>query len=192
LLNKRLVRGNEEMPFQKSSPDVIRSVRQRWLLGHWTRARGQDAVPAWKNLDADGLAKMAESLLFCDVAIESGIRFLIRFRGQQIIETFGPQEAKYLDDLLPEMIREETLAAYREAVRIKQPVFTIADTRDPTGKPVTLERLVLPFSRDGAAVDRILASLEMVSIEGSFNSRDLLNGQPRSLSHSVRAIIVLV
>jgi hypothetical protein len=32
----------------------------------------------------------------------------------------------------------------------------------------------------------------MVSIEGGFNSRDLLNGQPRSLSHSVRAIIVLV
>jgi hypothetical protein len=180
------------MPFQKSSPDVIRSVRQRWLLSHWTRARGQDAVPAWKNLDADDLAKMAESLMFCDVAVETEMRFLIRFRGARIAEAFGPQEAKYLDDLLPEMIREETLAAYREAVRIKQPVFTIADTRDPTGKPVTLERLVLPFSRDGSAVDRILASLEMVSIEGGFNSRELLNGQPRSLSHSVRAIIVLV
>jgi len=179
------------MPFQKSSPDVIRSVRQRWLLSHWTRARAQDAVPAWKNLDPDDLTKMAESLMFCDVAAEPGVRFLIRFRGARIAEAFGPQEANYLDDLLPEVIREETLAAYQEAVRTKQPVFTIAETRDPTGKPVTLERLVLPFSRDGAAVDRILASLEMVSIEGGFNSRDLLNGDPRSLSHSVRAIIAL-
>lgn len=179
------------MPFQKSSSDVIRSVRQRWLLSHWTRARAQDAVPAWKNLDPDDLAKMAESLMFCDVAAEAGMRFLIRFRGARIAEAFGSQEANYLDDLLPAAIREETLAAYQEAVRAKQPVFTIAETRDPTGKPVTLERLVLPFSRDGAAVDRILASLEMVSIEGGFNNRELLKGQPRSLSHSVRAIIVL-
>lgn len=180
------------MPFQTTSSDVIRSVRQQWLLSQWRRARGQDAVPAWKKLDPDDLAKMAESLMFCDVSEEEdGIRFLIRFRGARIAETFGPQQAKYLDDLLPQVIREETLTAYREAVRTRQPVFTIAETHDPSGKPVNLERLVLPFSRDGSAVDRILASLEMVSIEGSFNSRDLLKGQPRSLNTSVRAIIAL-
>lgn len=177
------------MPFQNTSPDVIRSVRQRWLLGHWSRARGQDAVPNWKKLNPEDLAKMAESLMFCDVAAEDGMRFLIRFRGEQIAETFGPQEAKYLDDILHPVIREETLTAYRASVNTKQPVFTIASTNDPAGKPVNLERLVLPFSRNGEAVDRILASLEMVSIEGGFNSRGLLNGQSRSLNYSLRAII---
>lgn len=178
------------MPFQKTSADVIRPVRQRWLLSHWNRARGEHAVPAWKKLDPDDLAKMAESLMFCDVTTEDGIRFLIRFRGVRIAETFGPQQAGYLDDLLPAVIRDETLAAYRKAVESKHPVFTIAETRDPAGKPVNLERLVLPFTRDGSSVERILASLEMVSIEGGFNSRDLLNGKPRALIYSLRALIV--
>lgn len=179
------------MPFQKTSPDVVRSVRQRWLLSHWSRARGQDAVPMWKSLDADDLAKMAESLLFCDVTAEDGARFLVRFRGVRIVETLGATEAKYLDEILPAVIREETITAYKEAVRTKQPVFTISDIRDSAGKPVILERLLLPFSREGSSVDRILASLEMVSIEGGFNSRGLLNGQSRSLNTSLRAIIAL-
>jgi hypothetical protein len=34
--------------------------------------------------------------------------------------------------------------------------------------------LLLPFGRDGAAVDRILASLETVSPEGAFEHRDIL------------------
>lgn len=179
------------MPFERSSPDVIRSVRQRWLLSHWSRARGKDVVPAWKSFDADDLAKMAESLLFCDVAIEEGVRFMIRFRGQRIVETLGQKEAKYLDEILPALIRDETLTAYQEAVRTRQPVFTIASTRDPGGKPVNLERLVLPFGRDGSVVDRILASLEMVSIEGSFNSRELLKAQSTPPTTSLNAIIVL-
>ena len=179
------------MPFQRSSPDVIRSVRQRWLFSHWSRARGKDAVPTWNSLDADDLAKMAESLLFCDVATDDGIRFLIRFRGQRIVEILGSKQAKHLDEILPAVIREETLTAYKEAVRTKQPVFTIASTRDPAGKPVNLERLVLPFGRDGSAVDRILASLEMVSIEGGFNSRELLKAQSTPPTNSLNAIIVL-
>ncbi|MEW6452875.1 MAG: PAS domain-containing protein [Pseudomonadota bacterium] len=176
------------MPFQKTSADVIRSVRQRWLLGHWSRARGEQAVPSWKNLAADDLAKMAENLLFCDVAADDNARFLVRFRGARIVETLGARDAKYLDEILPAVIREETLMAYKEAVRAKQPVFTISDTRDSAGKTVNLERLLLPFSRDGTAVDRILGSLEMVSIEGSFNSRNLLNEQSPP-THLLRAII---
>jgi hypothetical protein len=179
------------MPFQKTSPDVIRSVRQRWLLSHWSRARAGETLPTWKGLDPDDLAKMAESLLFCDVTAEGEARFLVRFRGARIVETLGPTEANYLDEILPAVIREETITAYKEAVRTKQPVFTIADIRDSTGKPVNLERLLLPFSRDGATVDRILASLEMISIEGSFNSRDLLNGQSRPLNTSLSAVIAL-
>jgi hypothetical protein len=58
------------------------------------------------------------------------------------------------------------------------PVYTIADMRDQTGRIVHYERLLLPFGHDGIAVDRILASLEVVSPEGAFENRDLMKAPP--------------
>ena len=40
--------------------------------------------------------------------------------------------------------------------------------RDPAGRIVHHERLLLPFSHGGAEVDRILASIEAASPEGPF------------------------
>ena len=50
-----------------------------------------------------------------------------------------------------------------------------------------IERLLLPFSHDGFAIDRILASLETVSPEGEFDNRDVLSPSRRHRpSHSAR------
>jgi hypothetical protein len=38
---------------------------------------------------------------------------------------------------------------------------------------VHLERLLLPFSRDGVTADRILASIETLSLEGKFEQENL-------------------
>lgn len=39
------------------------------------------------------------------------------------------------------------------------------------------ERLLLPFSRDGKNVDRILASFEFICPDGAFDNRDLIGTQ---------------
>jgi hypothetical protein len=181
------------MEFVQSRPDVIRSVRQRWLLHYWYRLRREQSVPSWQNLVAEELAKMADSLQFCDIINEDGRRrFLIRFRGGRIIQAYGDTESKFLDDTLSPAMRDMVIATYDQVADVARPVYTICSTEDQAGTPVDFERLLLPFSRDGATVDRVLASLEWVSIEGGFQQRELLKDQAKPLNYSVCATIELI
>jgi hypothetical protein len=169
------------MQFISSRPDVIRSINQRWLLSYWDRLRGTSRMPAWQGLDAKELATMAANLAFFDViGSDSEVRFQSRHRGERINEAFGnPGRGKFLDEILPASYREAALSTYRQVLATQLPVYTIADLRDRKCRIVHYERLLLPFSRGGAAVDRILASLETVSPEGAFDNRDIMNCTPR-------------
>jgi hypothetical protein len=178
------------MEFAESPPEVIRSVAHRWLLKHWNELRAGKPMPASKDLVADDLARLTDNLMFCDVLPNGGgPRLLIRYRGRRILETYGECDGKFLEDTLPAVSREATLAAYAEAADRGRPVYTIAETRDRDGKPVDFERLLLPFSHNGGVVDRILTALEWVSIEGGFHGRELLRSQPNAPRYSLRATI---
>jgi hypothetical protein len=169
------------MQFISSRRDVIRSINQRWLLSYWDRLRGERRMPVWQGLDAAELAPMTENLAFYDVTgNDGGVRCRIRYRGERINEALGnPGQRKFLDEVLPASYREAALSTYRQVLATQLPVYTIADLRDRNGRIVHYERLLLPFSRDGAVVDRILASLETVSPEGAFDNRDIMNCVPR-------------
>ena len=71
------------------------------------------------------------------------------------------------------------LSSYRHVLASRLPVYTVADMRDPGGRIVHYERLLLPFGQNGIEVDRLLASLETVSPEGAFENRGLMNAPPR-------------
>jgi hypothetical protein len=164
------------MNFTSSRPDVVRSSSQRSLLSYWDRLRGANAVPIWEGFNAEELAAVAESLSFQDVVGTDGrARFLIRFHGKRIAEAYGSFcQGRFLDEILPPRFRDAALATYQRVLTTKLPVYTIADTNDRDGRIVHYERLLLPFSHDGVAIDRILASLETVSPEGEFDNRDVL------------------
>jgi len=164
------------MNFMSSRPDVVRSSSQRWLLSYWDRLRGANALPMWEGFEAEELAAMAESLSIQDVTGTDGnARFLVRFHGKRIAEAYGSVcQGKFLDEILPPVYRDVALSTYRRVLATKLPVYTIADTPDREGRTVHYERLLLPFSHDGVAINRVLASLETVSPEGEFDNLDLL------------------
>ena len=164
------------MHFVDSRPGVIRSINQRWLLNYWLRIRCDHTLPAWPGLGAEELARLTESLTYSDVVEDpAGVRFLIRFHGEKIAETFGSNcKGKFLDEILPLAIREPALETYRRLLVAKRPVYTVVNVLDRLGRPVHYERLLLPFGGDHANVDRVLASLETVSPDGAFENRDLM------------------
>ena len=164
------------MNFMSSRPDVVRSSSQRWLLSYWDRLRGANALPRWEGFEAEELAAMAESLSIQDVIGNDGkARFMIRFHGKRIAEAYGSLcQGRFLDEILPPLYRDAALSTYYRVLTTKLPIYTIADTHDRDGRIVHYERLLLPFSHDDVAIDRILASLETVSPEGEFDNRDLL------------------
>jgi hypothetical protein len=168
------------MQFISSRPDVVRSVSQCWLLSYWNRLRGTGKLPKWQGFEPEELAAMAESLAFQDVIGRDGdARFLIRFNGRRISEAFGAVgHGKYLDEVLPPQYRDVALSTYHQVLATNLPVYTVADMRDRDERIVHYERLLLPFSRDGVAIDRILASLETVSPEGAFDNCEIMVSKP--------------
>ena len=72
---------------------------------------------------------------------------------------------------------------------MKLPVYTVVDTHDRDGRLVYYERLLLPFSRNGIDVDRILASLETVSPEGAFENRNIFKAPTTAPTYSLCATI---
>jgi hypothetical protein len=166
------------MQFSVARPDVVRAINQRWLLKFWTRHLGSHRVPMWQAIEAEDLARISDNLSFLDVISDNkNLRFQIRFHGAMIGQVFGAADCrgKFLYESVPETARPQKLAPYRQAVDSGRPVYTIHDITDREGRLVQYERLLLPFSRDGKSVDRILTSFEFICEDGAFVSRELMN-----------------
>jgi hypothetical protein len=170
------------MEFMQSGPDIVRSEHQRWLLDYWASQRGAGSPPIWRGLKSNDFAIPFDHLAWMEVVEEDGAaRFLMRFHGPRLAVMLGSieGEGKFIDDFLPPSYLGSAVATYREVVRTRRPVYTVADMRDPTGRIVHHERLLLPFSTDGTRVDRILASIEPRSPEGPLELRDLMKSPAR-------------
>ena len=170
------------MEFMQSGPDIVRSDHQRWLLDYWASQRAPGSLPVWRGLDSGCLAVPFDNLAWMDVVEVGGTtRFRIRFHGARLSEALCPieGEGKFIDDFLPPPYLGAAIETYQEVVHTGAPVYTVSDMRDPTGRIVHHERLLLPFSTDRVRVDRILASIEAGSPEGPFELRDLMKSPIR-------------
>jgi hypothetical protein len=168
------------MQFSVARPDVIRAINQHWLFKFWQRHLGAHRVPQWQAVEAEDLSRMAANLSFLDVTGgDIGARFMIRFHGPTIGQVYGSADCrgKYLDEIIPAAAQTKVLMPYHQAVASGRPVYTIHDVADRNGRLVHYERLLLPFARDGASVDRILASFEFICADGAFESHELMTSQ---------------
>ena len=179
------------MIFTAARPDVVRAINQRWLLKFWKCQLGTHRVPQWRAAETANLTRMSDNLSFLDVTGSGeAMRFQIRFHGALIGQVYGSADCrgKHLDTIIPASRHKAGLAPYRHAVVAGCPVYTVHDVTDRAGRVVHCERLLLPFARDGKAVDRILASFEFVCIDGSFDGEALMQHQdaPPTLRLSAR------
>ncbi|MEJ2376753.1 MAG: hypothetical protein P8Y71_15490, partial [Pseudolabrys sp.] len=117
------------------------------------------------------------SLSFLDVVRnQDGVRFMMRFHGAVIGQVYGSGDCRgrFLDEVIQRGSCASGLAPYHQTAATGQPVYTIQDMTDRQGRLVHNERLLLPFSRDGETVDRILASFEFICPDGAFDNYELM------------------
>jgi hypothetical protein len=168
------------MKFSVARPDRIRAINQRWLLKFWKQNLGDQHLPQWQSVEAENLSAISASLSFLDVIGSNGLtRYKIRFHGETIAHVYGATDCrgKYLDEIIPSARYAEAQAPYRQTAHSGCPVYTIHDVIDSHGRLVHYERLLLPFARDGKAVDRILASFEFICADGAFAGHKLMKTQ---------------
>ena len=167
------------MEFMHSGPDIVRSEHQRWLLDHWARMRGHAALA-----DLARSRRRRESSCRSTIwpgrrssALDGDARFRIGFHGREARRGVRPRSsasANFSTKCSRRRISDRASSTYRQVVSSKVPIYTVSDMRDPAGRIVHHERLLLPFSHGGAETDRILASIEAASPEGPFELRDLM------------------
>jgi hypothetical protein len=170
------------MEFTQSGPDIIRSEQQRWLLNHWASLRAHAPLPLWRGLNDAEIKVPFDNLALSDVVGEyDNARFKLEFLGWRLAKSFGGMECvgMFIDDILPPPYRQAAMATYRQATERKVPVYTVSDMRDPGGRIVHHERLILPFTVDGLSTGKILASIEAVSPEGPFEIHELMKSPNR-------------
>lgn len=163
---------------ERHPPDIVKSVQQRWLLALWARRRNGGDLPTSADFDVATLEPCHDDLSILDVLPHNGHhRFRIFDHGRNVGAMYAGQCAgKYLDELLPEAVREQTLSTYEHTVRARMPVYTVSHLKDAQGSPINYERLLVPLGGAEGRVVRILALLETISTEGTIARRELMSG----------------
>jgi len=177
--------------YEQRSPDIVRSIRQRWLLSCWTRLRAGRPIPDWSEFDTEQLDSCFDDLTIVDAEPNGGrLRFRIFTHGKNVGAMYAGQCAgKLLADTLPDETRARTIETYERAAQTRLPVFTTSGVVDVKGRTVVCERLLLPFGHSNLRTIRILALLETISPDGFFERRDLMTGVRAASDFTVKAVL---
>jgi len=170
----------------------VRSIRQRDLLNVWLRVfKRERSLPLIHQFRPDRLEEEKADLMYYDIKPDTdGYRFLITHGGRNLVKAFGtePGEGCFLDDLVGLERYESIVPAFLACIESRRPIYTVSAVSDIGGVPVSYERLVLPFGA-GAKVQQLIVSLKTISVEGNFQTRDLMRVETDAPLYQVSAVI---
>jgi hypothetical protein len=180
------------MHFESASRSVIRSVRQGDLFNAWLRVyRRERAMPLIHQFDYERLFEEKPDLMFYDVVRNGGgYRYLVQHHGRNLMKAFAVEntEGRHLDEYLDAERLGFMASAFIACIEARRPVFTVSAVRDVNGVPVSYERLALPFGANDR-VQQLIVSLKTISVEGRFETRELMRAEKQRYSYELCAVI---
>lgn len=186
------------MEFCKANPSIVKSIKQRVLLNAWLRTpRKQHTLPVISDFQPDGAADDPADMMMFDVAgTGDSARFLITQEGGRLSATYGTDHIdparrtnRYLDDAIGPDRYARVVPCYRALLARKRPTYSVLRVRDPDGKDVSYERLLLPFG-SGGNVEQIVGSYKSISIDGGFKINNLMGATPNMLPVIVISAVI--
>jgi PAS fold len=128
-------------------------------------------MPSIDILDVDNLKRIAEKLMLCHVIKkDNDLRFLIKSNGKQFELAHGKRcVGRFVDETIAPSLREKAISMYRRVVATREPFFSSTPMREGDGPIVYYERLLLPFTKTGLAVEYICCVIKMISEENGVN-----------------------
>jgi len=149
--------------FENGTVQGIRSVSQRALATSWAR-HSQEGLPAFDQFDPEPGIHDPKQLVAWKVEIKDNqLVFRALYRGKLLDEAFNDAWAgKTLSEVTPPKLQPAIISASEHCVGTGCAIYTVLRTYDGAGSPIELERLLLPFGRNGR-VKVIVASLQLTS-----------------------------
>ncbi len=128
------------------------------LLRYWQLV-GHGGVPARADIEPADIPKLLSNIILIDVQ-RAPIRFRARLCGTEVDRLLGRNfTGCYLDDMTIGYFERDILLDYAEVVLHKRPKVARRSILAANGNWLRYQRLLLPLSSDGWAVDKLLGAV---------------------------------
>jgi hypothetical protein len=147
--------------FENGTLHSIRSVSQRALAASWARL-GKESMPSFDRFDPEPGIHDPKQLVVWKVEVTDGqLDFRALYRGRSIDDAFNEGWiGKTLREVSPPALQPAIMSASDHCASTGCAVYTVLRTYNGAGLPVELERLLLPFGKNGR-VKIVVASLQL-------------------------------
>jgi hypothetical protein len=151
--------------FENGTAHSIRSVSQRALAASWARL-GKEGLPSFDQFDPAPEDHDPKQLVVWKVEVNEGqLTFRALYRGRFVDEAFNDGwTGKTLREVTPPSLQPAIIGASEHCVSTGCAIYTVLRTYHGAGSAIELERLLLPFGKNGR-VKIIVASLQLTSLE---------------------------
>lgn len=131
------------------------------LYARWRQHCRDERLPRRSDFPPESLgAWLGHIQLVEAVRADGAVRFRVRLVGTRIVYYEGRDNTGlFLDEVIPADDRDAILAPYRDCMAGRQPVYTTFYSCASAAISSLLERLILPLSVDGEAVDQFLVAI---------------------------------
>ncbi len=188
---ERKIQPNSTPFFESANVEVLRSITHRSLLNKWLRLYdSQKSIPRFGDYHPGLPPEEVKNIICYTVTYVDGKpRVTIDSFSTRMSEAYGMVgQGLELGDYVGPKLAPLVLPSYYESIARRLPVYTISKVEDVHGRKADYERLLLPFS-DAAAVDRIMAWIEIISEEGRFEIKNLMSADDTLQSNELSAVI---
>jgi hypothetical protein len=160
--------------FEIGTVHSVRSISQHGLAAAWARL-AKDGLPTFEQFDPDPRVHDPKQLAVWKVETNNDQTvFRALYRGSLLDEAFNDGwTGKTLAEVTPPSLRSVIISASHQCASTGWAIYTVLRTHDEEGFAVDLERLLLPFGKDGQ-VQVILASLQLISLQGTVKRRKIV------------------
>lgn len=145
-------------PADRSGRSIMASGLLHELLAYWRSCCQGDALPRRADIDPTDIPRLLPYLLLTEVLADGRYRY--RLVGTEVERSFGTaMTGRHIDELMYGDYRSYIEGLYRRVVAERQPIFSGSRYGGGDGGgPLYTERVMLPLSNDGAAVDMVLSA----------------------------------
>ena len=151
----------------------VRNRRIRNVLDVWLAAAAGRGIPPRRAIDPAALGRELEIVWICEV-IWPGPRYRYRLAGEKVNDVYGVSLAgRHMDEIIPAEKRASVLARYHRVVTDCGISHTAGRLYLSSEKIYAGERIVLPLSENGDAVDAILGATDFALPTSSSGTGEL-------------------
>jgi hypothetical protein len=178
------------MKLETATPERIASTSQRALLLYWQHVAAGRRYPTIAEFTPSERTHDPEQLVTWQVEHAGPKRvYRAKHHGAHVAQVFGEKwQGRTMDEVVPAFGRAFALYSANACATTGCAVYTIFRTRDPQGRPIDCERLLLPLGRDGQ-VDEIIASLQLISLQGDFRRETVLQAFDANIDVAFAGVI---